>query len=326
MNAVTPADISLAVVNWNTRDALKRCLTSLINHQDDLKVQILVADNDSQDGSADMVAESFPEITLLRLKENLGFSGGHNALLPFSTGRIHVLVNSDIELQPGCLAIINQRFAQQPNIGILGPQLRWEDGRIQKSCRHFPTVARLLVDATMVNRVFTRLDPYRMLQFSHETPCAVDQIMGAFFAIRRKLIDQIGFLDQRFFMYFEEVDYCLRCVQAGHSVWFEPHAVVIHTGGASADQVRELTLERLFRSLYLYFLKHGQPHPKLWVRLIGVLNACSHALAAPVKKQSPRQAFLGYLRATFKATKEPKIDSLGSSGNRQLTHREKTNN
>lgn len=289
-------DFTFAVVNWNTRDLLRRCLRSVLSECDEFDVQILVADNGSEDGSADMVAAEFPGVTLLRHENNLGFARAHAALFPLSGGRYHVLVNSDVELTPGCLRAMDKRMRQDDRIGVLGPQIVAPDGRVQPSCRRFPSLSLQLLESTGLGRLFPKgpLNAYKMGSFDHRTAAGVDQIMGSFFLIRGTLLAEIGYLDTRFFMYYEEVDYCLRVHRAGYRVYFEPEARVRHVGGGSSQQVRVLTVRRKMRSMHAYFRKHRGAWVYFPLLAISAVDGVVHVVHALVTGRKPLQTARAY--------------------------------
>jgi len=275
---------TFAIVNWNTCELLDACLASLLDQARKYPCQILVADNGSMDASVQMVARKYPEVSLVCNEANLGFAKGHECLFAMSKGLYHVLVNSDIKLMPGCLDAVYQRMETSPRIGILGPQILGEDFSVQPSCRRFPTLRRQWIEASGLNRIFPRaplFSSYRMGDFDHRSSREVDQIMGSFFVIRRDLIKRIGRLDMGFFMYFEEVDYCLRCKKEGFQVFFEASARVWHKGGGSASMVKVLTIRRTMRSMRRYFEKHFGPwtlFPMVGIVSLELVTHSVHAL------------------------------------------------
>jgi hypothetical protein len=290
-------DFTFAIVNWNTKDLLRRCLLSIAAHRGGFDVEILVADNGSEDGSADMVETEFPSVALVRNSSNLGFARAHGALFAHSRGRYHVLVNSDVELLDGCLEAVEERMRLDERVGILGAQIVVPGGRIQPSCRRFPTLPRQFLDATGLGRLFprSRLNAYRMGGFDHRTPAPVDQVMGSFFVIRASVIESIGALDTRFFMYYEEVDYCLRAARAGYTVYFEPAARVRHDGGASSRKVRVLTIRRKMRSMHYYFRKHRGAWVTVPLAFICAVDAVSHTVYAVATGRRPLETLQAYL-------------------------------
>jgi len=288
---------TFAIVNWNTRDLLDGCLNSIMEVRGDASIQILVADNHSADGSAEMVAEKYPHVTLVRNSENLGFAKGHATLFPLSRGTYHVLVNSDVRLQPGCLEVLKARMETDRQIGVLGCRILGPDNQTQPSCRRFPSLLHQFIDATGLNRLFPRhsfLNAYKMGGFDHRTSREVDQVMGSLFLIRGNLIKEVGILDEAFFMYYEEVDYCLRMKKAGHKVFFEADAAVWHEGGGSSKMVKVLTIRRTMRSMRHYFRKHFGPWT--WLPLLGIvfIDLISHVGFAALKGNGPLQTLKAY--------------------------------
>lgn len=292
-------DFSFAIVNWNTRDLLDRCLASLLAAiaETPFAAQILVADNASSDGSVAMIRNKYAQVELVETGANVGFAAGHAPLFQRSRGRLHVLVNSDVELLPGCLQAVHSRMQQDPAIGILGPRVLYPDGRVQPSCRRFPSLLQQTIDASGLNRLMPRhpfWNGYKMGDFQHDQPRDVDQVMGSLFVIRRQLIQAIGGLDTDFFMYYEEVDYCYRAKHAGWRVFFEPAAQVIHVGGASAEQVKVHTVRRTFRSMRHYFEKHHGLWTWLPLLTIVSLDSVTHVAFACLRRRQPLQTAKAY--------------------------------
>ena len=291
-------ELTFAVVNWNTCALLDSCLASIQESTAGVRRQILVADNGSTDGSPEMVRRKYPDATLVTSDANLGFARGHASLLRHSRGAYHVLVNSDVRMTGSCVEALRRRFQTSPEVGVVGCQIRNPDGSIQPSCRRFPRLTYYLLQATGVSRLFrrsARLNGYRMAGFDHRRSRQVDQVSGALFAIRRELIDDIGFLDDGYFMYYEEVDYCLRAKRAGYQVWFDADGHVVHVGRSSSDQVRELTIRRSLRSMRRFYCKnHGRA--TYWpLLLIVAIDAVSHIAHSLASRRSTAETGRGYL-------------------------------
>jgi hypothetical protein len=184
-----------------------------------------------------------------------------------------------------------------PQIGVLGCRLVDEHGVTQPSCRRFPSLGLQLVEASGLNRLFPRnrlINAYKMGGFDHETSREVDQVMGSMFVIRRELIESIGILDTDFFMYYEEVDYCLRAKRAGFKVFYEAGATVFHEGGGSSRRVRVLTIRRTKRSMRHYFAKnHGR---WTWLPLVAIesLDMVTHVIYALVRREEVLQTLEAY--------------------------------
>ncbi len=293
---------TFAIVNWNTRERLRECLTSILDQAQDFEIQILVADNASSDGSAEMVERCFPQVELVRNKHNLGFAAGHEPLFRRSRGLYHVLVNSDVHFLPDCLARWNQVMVADARIGILGCRIVGPDGHLQRSCRRFPSLLWQALEASGIGRLAPRsrwLNGYKMGEFDHQSSREVDQVMGSLFLIRRELIDHIGYLDTAFFMYYEEVDYCRRCRDAGYTTFYDAESQVWHEGGGSSRMVRVATVRRTFRSMRHYFAKH-QGAWTYWP-LLGIvsLDTVTHSLFALLTWRQPWLTFKAYALASW---------------------------
>lgn len=262
-------DVSVVVVSFNTRDLLRDCLRTLEERAGSVSYELIVVDNASRDGSADMVEAEFPHATLLRSDVNLGFAGANNRGFEMARGRYIVLLNSDAFVEPGALELSVAKMDADPRVGLASGRLVGRDGAWQPSARMFPSVTNDLLtlsglgDKYPHSRFFGRMD--RTWADPMEA-AEVDWVPGAYSIIRRGALEEIGFFDQRFFLYYEEVDLCLRIKEAGYQLWYWPDIVVVHIGGESARTVAEenggltetgaqLTLWRM-RSALLYHRKH----------------------------------------------------------------------
>ncbi len=294
---MSPYAFTFAIVNWNTRDLLDQCLASIYSERGDFPIQILVADNASGDGSAEMVEAKYPEVELVRHERNLGFAGGHEALFERSRGRYHVLVNSDVRFLPGCLENLDRRMREEPDIGILGCRIIGPDGKTQPCCRRFPSLWFQWVEASGLNRLFPDnrfINAYKLGGFDHQSSREVEQVIGALFLIRRELLAEIGFLDTAFHMYFEEVDYCLRAHRAGWRIFYEADARVWHEGGGSSKMVKVLTIRRTMRSMRHYFKKHRGSWTYLPLMAIVSLDLVTHSLYALLTWNKPLLTLRAY--------------------------------
>ena len=260
-------DVSVIVVSYNTREILRRCLARLAEELATVDGEAIVVDNASADGSADMVADEFPAVQLVRSTVNLGFAAGNNRGFALARGRYVVLLNPDAFLGSGALARALAHMERSPHVGIAGGRLQDPAGRLQPSGRLFPSLLNeLMVISGLAaryprSRLFGRFD---RTWADPDQAAQVDWVPGAFTIIRGRALGETGGFDERFFLYYEEVDLCRRMVQAGYEVWYWPDVVVTHIGGASSKTVKahefscagsQLTLWRL-RSALLYYRKH----------------------------------------------------------------------
>jgi GT2 family glycosyltransferase len=214
MNATLP--VTIVIVSYNCRPALQACLLKLTAEGD--TPPILVVDNASTDDTAEMVARDFPEVQLLQNTGNYGFAAACNQGIRASASDFILLLNPDTLLKRAALQKLTDTMRAHPNIGACGPRVLNTDGSLQPSCRRFPTLGAMICDELGLGRLFARsrrLAKYRMHGWEHDENREVDQLMGSCLLLRRQSLEHIGLLDERFFLYFEEVDLCRRLQQTG---------------------------------------------------------------------------------------------------------------
>jgi GT2 family glycosyltransferase len=247
------ASLCIVIISYNVRDLLRDCLRTLSNQH------VIVVDNASSDGSAAMVRTEFPAVELTANTNNRGFAAACNQGIAASTEDFILILNPDTLVTPAALQTLLELMQAEPRAGACGPRILNPDGSLQPSCRRFPTLPRLLLDEFGLGKLFPHskfFGGYRMTWWAHDQLREVDQVMGAALLLRREALKQVGTFDERFFMYFEEVDLCLRLRAAGWKVLFVPAAQVTHHGGRSARQVlAEATLYR-YQSLGAFYRKH----------------------------------------------------------------------
>lgn len=280
-------ELSIIVVSYNTRALLARCLTSLAAAAHETGQEIIVVDNASGDGSAEMVRRDFPGVRCIANAANVGFARAVNQGIRVSRGEWLVLVNSDAEVFPGSLDALVAFLRAQPTVGAVGPQIRFPDGRVCQSCFRFPTLFRPYLNFEVVRRVAG--DAFSLSYPPGAPPRAeggeVDWLSGACLVLRRKALDQVGLLDEHFFMYFEDTDLCRRLHGAGWSVWYRPQIHVFHRVGQSGTGERERLHVEMRRSALHYFRVH-HPGPVSWAVRALVFAAALWRLArggAPVR-------------------------------------------
>jgi N-acetylglucosaminyl-diphospho-decaprenol L-rhamnosyltransferase len=262
-------DLSIVIVSWNVRDLLRRCLRSVsdVGHEtspvptpvSNIQVEIIVVDNGSTDGSSEMVRAEFPSVRLVTNENNRGFTAANNQGLDLSHGRYMLLLNPDTEVVGDALTTMVDYMDAHPEAGALGPQLRYPDGSLQSSRRRFPTFITALVESTVVqewwrdNRV---LRHYYLADTPDDAIQAVDWVVGACLLVRRQAYEQAGGLDEGYFMYSEELDWCRRIKDAGWEVVYLPTATVLHHEGKSSEQVVPARHVYFQSSKVRYFRKH----------------------------------------------------------------------
>ncbi|MCW5938860.1 MAG: glycosyltransferase family 2 protein [Fimbriimonadaceae bacterium] len=252
-------ELSVTICSWNTREDLRLCLESLRAAQGEADFEVIVVDNASADGSADMVESEFPEFNLVRSPVNLGFTGGHNLALGRRAGHHAALLNSDTVVHPGAIGSLANVLRNQPDVGIVAPKLLNPDGSLQYSCRRFPNPIAAAFRNTFLGRWFPNnpyVRDYLMKDFDHSSPREVDWVSGAALFIRNEALERVGRLDESFFMYCEDVDLCKRVWDAGYRVVYWPEAVVTHAIGRSTDKAANKMIVRFHRSMLRYYRKH----------------------------------------------------------------------
>jgi len=252
-------DVSIILVSWNTRELLLGCLESLSAAVGTLRTDIWMVDNGSTDGSVAAVRERFPLVRLLENDGNPGFAAANNQAIAASAGRYTLLLNSDTIAEPASIERL-VRFADgQPTAGIIGARLLNRDGSFQASFADFPSLRSELLSVTGIGpRLFGRWYPSygpRRSQMARR----VDWIQGACMLARRAAIEQAGPMDEQYFMYNEEIDWCMQMWRAGWEVWYLPTARIVHYGGQSTRQVRHAMVQALYRSKVRFFRKHYGP-------------------------------------------------------------------
>ncbi len=274
-------DLSIIIVSWNVRDLLRACLRSVIRgqasgvrgHGSDagdlttdhrpLTIELIVVDNASADGSAEMVAAEFPQARLVANATNWGFTAANNQGLALAHGRYVLFLNPDTEVVGDALATMVAYMDAHPEAGALGPQLRYGDGSLQPSRRRFPTLATALFESTPLawhwppaRNPWARR--YHMADTPDDQTQPVDWVVGAALLVRREVLDQVGGFDEGYFMYSEELDLCRRIKAAGWEVHYFPCARIIHHEGKSSEQVIAARHIHFHTSRVRYFRKfHG---------------------------------------------------------------------
>jgi len=269
-------DLCIVIVSWNVAPLLRSCLQSILDSPDahleqdgrlsiaGFALQVIVVDNASSDASVEMVQREFPWVQLIASPRNLGFTAGNNLALRLCQGRHVLLLNPDTRMVDDALVEMIRAMEAHPMVGVMGPQLRYPDGRLQPSCRRFPTLMTAFMESTLLEQWFPGnrwARHYRMADrleaaSTPDTPQEVDWVTGACMLVRGRVLQQVGLLDERFFMYSEELDWCRRIVDAGWQVLYWPRAVVIHYEGQSSGQVIAARHIRFETSKILYFRKH----------------------------------------------------------------------
>jgi N-acetylglucosaminyl-diphospho-decaprenol L-rhamnosyltransferase len=259
---VTVIELSVSVIAYRTPVLLKRCLEALEAERSSVGIDVTVIDNASGDGSADMVADQFPWVRIIRNRQNVGFGAAHNQALRHATGRYWLVLNSDAAPRPGALRVLVDFLQANPRVAVAGPRLRYPDGTVQPSRRRFPTVATLFVESTQIQRFIPRnpvLQRYYLADRSDDEPQDVDWLVGACLCVRAAAAAEVGLFDESFFMYSEELDWCRRFRAAGWRVAYVPSAEVVHLEGGSS-RLDLVARDRMFQASKLRYAAkwHGR--------------------------------------------------------------------
>lgn len=252
--------LSVVIVNWNTRPLLAACLQSVqaaALHVDG-GVEVIVVDNASADGSAAALSGEYPWVHLIANTWNRGFAAANNQGIEVSTGRYLLLLNPDTEVSEDALALMIDFMDANPKVGGTGPLLTGEDGRLQQSSTPLPTLAGEFWRLFHLESL-APVTSYPLEKWRNGGPRRVETVQGACFMIRHDVVRQIGALDERFFIYTEEVDFCRRMRDAGWELYWLPGVTVLHYGGQSTRQVARRMFLELYRSKIVYFRKHMGP-------------------------------------------------------------------
>jgi len=230
--------VSVIIVVWNAQKCVMECLETLEQYLDSVRTEIIVVDNASTDGTPGLIAQQFPNVKLIRNPGNLGFARANNIGIQHSTGDFLAFVNSDVVFLENSLAPMLEFMAKHPDVGMLGPQMLDPQRLIARSTMRFPTVWNTLSRALALDSLFKSsnfFEGHLMLDFNHSVTTDVDVLAGWFWLVRRTALDKVGPLDEEFFMYGEDIDWCYRFHKAGERVVFFAETKAIHIGGASSS-------------------------------------------------------------------------------------------
>lgn len=270
--------ISVIIVNYNVRDFLEQCLLSIKRALKDIPSEIIVVDNASVDGSVQMLKERFPEVYLIESKTNLGFSAGNNLALKRAKGSFIVLINPDTVVQENTFQQLLDFFQTHPDASAATCKILNPDGTFSVDCRHsVPTPATAFWKLLGLNRLFPKsriFGRYNLTYLDENEINQVEAISGSFMMIRREVVEKVGPLDETFFMYCEDIDYCHRINQAGGKIYYVPDSQIIHYKGESTKKNNLDYVITFNRSLYKFYRKHYQKkyiYPFKWLILLGTI-------------------------------------------------------
>jgi len=273
-------DLSVCIVNWNTRPDLERALASLEAACPGLEYEVIVVDHGSRDRSVEMVRARFPSVRLICNERNLGFAAGNNQALAQARGDFLLLLNPDTVCQPGALAALVAFMRTHPRCAGAGAKLLNGDGTLQYSCRRFPRMMAGLFRKSPLGRWLPENRwnrQYLMSDWDHAEARQVDWVSGAALCLRREALKDVGMLDEGYFMYCEDVDWCWRARMHRWEIWYVPEAVITHYIGHTSDRRPYAMTLQFHRSMHRFYWKHYSVQYKWPWRLlppVGIALRC----------------------------------------------------
>lgn len=296
VNPLNPKRVSVLVINWNTRDLLRACLHSIDRTVGFDSVHCIVVDNASDDHSAAMVREEFPQVELISSQANLGFSRANNLAYTRTVGDLILLLNPDAELHDHSLDQLVIYLDEHPKAGMVGPRLVNPDGSLQVSAHPFPTLFRETWRLFHLD-AWIALSKYPTAFWQSTTAQPVDVLMGACILLRRQAVPSGTFFDEQFFIYSEEVDLCKRVKSEGWGISYLPTAVVTHHGAQSTRQVPEAMFLELYKNKIKYFRKHhGEPATRMYKVTLLLASALRILAAWFTRSSQMEQQYKSLLR------------------------------
>jgi hypothetical protein len=274
MDAVAQCDLSIIIISYNTCKLLDDCVSSIYCKPSWLSLEVIVVDNASSDGSPDMVASKWPLVILIRNTANQGFAKANNQALAICRGRLALLLNSDTQVRGNALEVMVTFLDSHSQVGILGPQLLNADGTLQPSGNRMPSLLNQIWWSLPLHRIFGA-EPWRSRYLDrgrdYNQLVEVDEVSGAALLVRREVWKSIGVLDEEYFFYFEDIDFCMRAKKAGWCVIYLPEAQVMHHWGASSMQAGPGFQPRSISGHFHYVRKvHGRAAEVLFRTLTAI--------------------------------------------------------
>lgn len=251
--------LSVIIVSWNLKDDLVACLMSLLENRPQADFETIVVDNASTDGTVDLLKKHFADVIVVANTENRGFAAANNQAVKIAKGQYIILLNPDTIVHPYCLENLITILDKNPEVGMCGPRLIDTDGATYSSVGYIPTFRSLLYSKTVFRSFGIFRSHYKKLtvnDFDYDKQADVEQLSGAALMVRRSILEEIGLMDEDFFLYYEDADLCLRIRKAGWKIAYVPEAVITHIGGTSSEQIPIRKYIMLYKSLFVYLRKH----------------------------------------------------------------------
>ncbi|MCL6457978.1 MAG: glycosyltransferase family 2 protein [Gorillibacterium sp.] len=261
-------DLSIIVLNYNTRQLTLNALESVYQSETTYLFEVILIDNASSDGTVEAVREQYPHVLLIENEQNVGFARANNQAMRIAKGRYVLLLNSDTIVHPNTLDMMLSFMEENPSVGASGCKIVLPDGSLDKACkRGFPTPAASFYYAFGLARMFPRIAHFNGYQLGHLNPDQsqpIDCLVGAFMLVRHSVIDQVGMLDEQFFMYGEDIDWCYRIKQAGWQIYYYPKVEIVHYKGASSRRKPVKIVYEFHRAMFIFHRKHYSSRYFIW--------------------------------------------------------------
>jgi GT2 family glycosyltransferase len=251
-------DLSITIVNYNTKDLLRQCIKSIYENTKDVTFEIIVVDNASNDGSVEMLKKEFPNVKIIANKENLFFTRAHNQALRISNGRYLMILNSDTIILDSTFDKLVKFMDDNPQCGVCGPKLLNPDMSLQRSSDRLPTFLYALFEVLLLNTIWKNnpVKKHRIYaEWDRNTTKEVDSVGGSCMVVRKEVVERVGLLDQNFLAYWEEIDWCKRILEAGYKIYYVTEAQIVHYDSASWNRLGKEKKERIFFNSMLYYYK-----------------------------------------------------------------------
>lgn len=261
-------DLSIIIVNWNTKNLLLQCLESVYQTIKRIEMEVFVVDNGSIDGSVVAAKERFPEVKFIQNEINLGFAMANNQALRLAKGRYLLLLNPDTQVKKGAIERLISFMDAHSEAGGAGAQLLNSDGSRQNSIANFPSLATELLNKSLLRWLFPKAFPGK--ERNYPEPIEVDSVIGACMIIRRDAIEQVGLLDEDYFLFLEETDWCYRMKRAGWKIYHVPQAEIYHFQGKGVEIEKKKARVEYYRSRY-HFFKKNRGGLQWFILLIGLM-------------------------------------------------------
>ena len=299
-------DLTIIIVSWNCKTYLVDCLRSIEAAGSTCSWSVIVVDNNSGDGTVELLRKDFPMVSLIANAHNTGFAAANNQAMKAARSRYMMLLNPDTFLHRGALDELVRFMDSHPTVWVAGPLLLNRDGSVQHSGVRFPSTWNIFCEMFFLDRLFPRSKAFGKHKEQYadtSVPHAVDYVRGACLIVRTSVLDAVGGLDERFFMYFEETDWCYRITQAGGEVYVCPSAEVVHFGGDDIGHYDEQRLMHYHKSLLLFYQKYYTLYSAAGLRIILALRSLIRigvwsiaGLVRPALRYAAMSSIKGYVR------------------------------